>query len=462
MDTTRETLIQFLNELGIVLHFKDFELQEYHVLNPRWVTEGVYRIINSPTLATQHGLLKKNDLNHIINEEKTKTCPYMQELENRPYMPGEQNYIVKLMQKFELCYALDEETILVPALLDTKEPPLPLSEETHPTLDFILTYDFLPKSVISRLLVKLHKDLTPGQSWRTGMVLESELFHTHALIRADEVEKTIDIHISGDQKREHLSVIRSALRDINKSFQLMKIEELIPLPLPADLLRDYREKHKGAGKYARTVSYLFLLGYERKGLSEYYDGETGQSYRVAQLLDSVTLPEERKREGYDIDGPQRHFPRPMPEPVSQRENDNRFEQYYKLDQRIKILEKQTAEARKRKNDLDNRARKRVNRRFAILLGIDILFIAVLFLFLFMHKLEWSDIEPYTYIAGLLLFACNLGYLMIKGNSFSLTSIYNKNLEKAREDLYQRDNFDAAGFAKLEEELKQAIKERDSL
>jgi small GTP-binding protein len=459
-DTTRETLVQFLNELGIVLHFKDFELQEYHVLNPRWVTEGVYRIINSPTLAKLHGLLKKNELSHIINEEKTKTCPYMQELENRPYTPGEQNYIVKLMQKFELCYALDEETILVPALLDTKEPPLP--EEPGHTLDFILTYDFLPKSVISRLLVKLHKDLATGKSWRTGMVLESELFHTRALIRADEVERTIDIHISGSQKREHLSVIRSALREINKSFLQMEIKELIPLPLPTALPDGFREKHKGAGKYARTVSYSFLLGYERNGERDYLDGETGQRYRVAQLLDSVTLPEERIREGFDIDGPQRHFPRTKPGSVSPAENSSLFEQYYKLNQRIKTLEKQTAEPRKIKDNLDARARKRVTRRFAILLGINILFIASLFLLLFMHKLEWGDIEPYTYIAGLLLFAGNLGYLMIKGNSFSLTSIYNRNLEMARENFYREYHFDAAVFDDLENELKQTKEEQARL
>ncbi|MCX6580719.1 MAG: GTP-binding protein [Candidatus Aminicenantes bacterium] len=459
-DTTRETLVQFLNELGIVLHFKYFELQEYHVLNPRWVTEGVYRIINSPTLAERHGLLKKADLNHIINEEKTKTCPYMQELENRPYTPGEQNYIVKLMQKFELCYPLDDETILVPALLDTKEPPLPLPEETRPTLDFILTYDFLPKSVISRLLVKLHKDLTTGRSWRTGMVLESELFHTHALIRADEVEKTIGIQISGDQKREHLSVIRSALREINKSFQLMRIEELIPLPLPADILRDYREKNKGAGKYARTVSYLFLLGYERKGLSEYYDGETGQSYRVAQLLDSVTLPEEQKREGFDIDGPQRHFPRSMPEPLSQRENDNRFDKLKELVLRIDTLEKEVGEQQKRKDLFDVQAKKHIRKHYLWIPTVLAVLIIALYILIKMNVLPWSNIEPDTYILALLLAPVGLAYLLIKGKPFGSSASYEKILEKEREKIYLRSNFSTAGFAKLEKELEQAIKERD--
>jgi len=291
-DTSRETLIGFLNELGIVLHFKDFGLEEYHVLNPRWVTEGVYRIINSPFLAGQHGLLKKADVGRLINEAQPRTCDYSEDLKGRDYSPGEWEYIVKLMQKFELCYELDKDFILVPALLDTKEPML--AEETGTGLDFMLAYDFLPKSVISRLLVKLHPNLVPGLYWRTGMVLKSELFQTRALIRADEVEKTVTIRISGRQKREYLGVIRSALQEIKRGFESMKIDELIPLPLPEEVRQAYREKHKGAGKYARTVSYEFLLGYERQGIAKYFDGETGQTYRVAQLLDTVTLPEERR------------------------------------------------------------------------------------------------------------------------------------------------------------------------
>jgi hypothetical protein len=32
--TKRDTLLEFLNDLGVVLHFKDFELQDTHVLEP--------------------------------------------------------------------------------------------------------------------------------------------------------------------------------------------------------------------------------------------------------------------------------------------------------------------------------------------------------------------------------------------------------------------------------------------
>jgi hypothetical protein len=77
-------------------------------------------------------------------------------------------------------------------------------------------------------------------------------------------------------------------------------------------------------------------------------------------------------------------------------------------------------------------------------------------------LPWSNIEAYAFIVSLLVIPVDLLYLSIKGKTFSISSSYEKMLEKEREKIYLRSNFSTAGFAKLERELEQAIKERDSL
>jgi internalin A len=52
----QETLAGFLHSLGIALNYKDDpRLRDTHVLNPRWVTEGVYKIINNERLRRQNG-----------------------------------------------------------------------------------------------------------------------------------------------------------------------------------------------------------------------------------------------------------------------------------------------------------------------------------------------------------------------------------------------------------------------
>jgi small GTP-binding protein len=67
--TNQDILVDFLNDLGVILHFKDFELLDTHVLDPKWLTNAVYRIINSKKLAACNGVLKLDLLDVILKKE---------------------------------------------------------------------------------------------------------------------------------------------------------------------------------------------------------------------------------------------------------------------------------------------------------------------------------------------------------------------------------------------------------
>ena len=57
-ETSQRTLIGFLHDLGVVLHFQDDpRLEALGILNPQWVTNGVYKILNSHTLFQNKGVL---------------------------------------------------------------------------------------------------------------------------------------------------------------------------------------------------------------------------------------------------------------------------------------------------------------------------------------------------------------------------------------------------------------------
>ncbi|MBK8565474.1 MAG: leucine-rich repeat domain-containing protein [Saprospiraceae bacterium] len=66
----QRTLLLYLDNLGVVLHFPDLMLPAFYVLDPHWVTIGVYKIINSPSVAS--GILKDEKLDFILNEEEQK------------------------------------------------------------------------------------------------------------------------------------------------------------------------------------------------------------------------------------------------------------------------------------------------------------------------------------------------------------------------------------------------------
>jgi len=264
---SQETLVDFLNDLGIILHFKDFELEDTYILEPRWVTNAVYKIINSEKLSINKGVLKLNLLDEILKKKDEKDFFYP-----RDKYP----YIIDLMKKFELCFGIDSSTVLIPDLLEVQEPgfDFPYAD----SLKFIFEYDFMPKSVMPRFIVKMHTDIKDELRWRTGVVLEDKnVYNSKAVIKADERDKKIFIYVSGEQNRNYFSTIRKTLRDINKSFEKLEVKELVPLP----------DNNK------ITVEYSELIGLERMGEKEISIGKLGKKYSVKQLLDGIEKEEER-------------------------------------------------------------------------------------------------------------------------------------------------------------------------
>jgi hypothetical protein len=76
----RKTLLGYLNSLGVVLFFEELDFADIYVLDPHWVTVGVYRVINSSK--TKGGTLAVSDLDYILNEEKIKSEEYDPASEN--------------------------------------------------------------------------------------------------------------------------------------------------------------------------------------------------------------------------------------------------------------------------------------------------------------------------------------------------------------------------------------------
>ncbi|MCI5210743.1 MAG: hypothetical protein D3910_18595, partial [Candidatus Electrothrix sp. ATG2] len=101
--TGRMTLLKLLNDLGTVLFFENLPLTDIYVLDPHWVTVGVYKIINSEK--TKDGILRETDLEFILNEEKIRCDEYDPAKEKEfSYTRTELHYLIQIMQEFKLCY----------------------------------------------------------------------------------------------------------------------------------------------------------------------------------------------------------------------------------------------------------------------------------------------------------------------------------------------------------------------
>ena len=264
-EISRKTLLGFLHDLGIVLCYQDDpRLELMFVLNPQWVTEGVYQVLNSHELFHTKGVLEVGTLHTILN---------------RLNKPGEERYprdkhlfIIDMMRKFELCFDFVETRdtkFLIPDLLSRDEP---YAGEWNDSLAFQYHYDVLPPSVISRFIVRMHKNISKSTYWRTGVVLMDG--GNKALVKADIVDRKIFISVIGSQntRRDFLSKIRGQFESIHGTITGIKAEEKVPIPGHPE---------------APPISYQFLLRLEQKGIERYIFPNVEDEIRVPRLLDSI-------------------------------------------------------------------------------------------------------------------------------------------------------------------------------
>jgi len=256
-ETFQHTLIKFLHDLGVVIHFREALLEETNVINPEWVTEAVYKIVTSKELADKTGILSIDDLGKLLDSAR--------------YPSNKRNYIIALMKKFELCYEVPgkQQQILVPDLLEVQEPVFEF--DFNDAIRFVLQYEFLPKTIMAKFIVRMHRDIKQKLRWRTGVVLEDQQFKTIAVIRADDEAKKIFIDVNGQQKREYFAALLYTFRDIHRIFAKMDVVELIRLP-------DNLEK---------TVDYQELIELEQRGKKEFSTGK--RDYQISELLGAVRV-----------------------------------------------------------------------------------------------------------------------------------------------------------------------------
>jgi len=260
-EISQQVLVDFLHDLGIVIHFTEFDLADNHVLDPKWVTEAVYKIINAPSIAQRNGLFSKDDLREILRYEEGDTYRYQWR---------DHGYFIELMRKFELCYELEDGEVLIPDLLEVSEPEFSFDEQG--ALRFLLEYkDFLPPSVMPRFIVKRHKEIKDRLRWRTGVVLAHAQLDAEAVVRADNEAKSLHITVTGRERKVYLALIWLSLREIHAGFEGLKVDERIPMPDDPDITEDYQT----------------LLNYAEQGLEKIIPKGTKKAYSVQELLDGV-------------------------------------------------------------------------------------------------------------------------------------------------------------------------------
>jgi internalin A len=266
----QEALAESLHDLGLMLSFRhDPALRDVGVLNPVWITKGIYQILNSRTLKDAQG--------------RFSAATFADELPKSGYPVKLHPYLLALMRKFQLCFPLDDkgEKYLVPELLTKEEPKLESDFAPEKCLGFDYRYEaVLPEGLLPRFIVETYVHREPRHAWRSGVVLERA--NCRALVRGDVQGRSVTIRVAGvgQGRRELLGIVREYFERIHKSFEKLPVTELVPVPAHPEVVIPYQE----------------LLAYEAAGDDEYKIVVDGRLIKqsVTALLDGVDLPGVRR------------------------------------------------------------------------------------------------------------------------------------------------------------------------
>ena len=208
----QDSLARVLHRLGVALNYaEDERLREATVLNPHWVTNGIYTLLRDATC--EKGIMTLADVARVLPQEK----------------PEMRRYLVELMRRFDLAFPLTEmgDEWLVPQRLPPTQPKLRREWQEPGLTRLRYTYTALPEGLIPRFITRTYP-LSEGQErWANGVVLVMD--DARALVRADPSERCVTAAVSGsaDGRRRLAGLVREDLRRIHADIRgLDPLEEM--------------------------------------------------------------------------------------------------------------------------------------------------------------------------------------------------------------------------------------------
>lgn len=205
-------LSDYFHDLGVFLHFrKDIQLRNIIFLNHEWVTKSIYKVFDDEKVKKSNGKFSNDDLIEIWKE---------------PQFTEKQAELLNLMKnrEFKICFEHKDGYYLAPQLFsDEKKDYHWRTNENN--LVFRYNYKFMPKGILSQLIVMLNKYISNDIFWKYGVLFEYK--NSRAIVTENRFknENIITIRVEGDERFTLLSIIGSNVEEINSSYTNLDVSE---------------------------------------------------------------------------------------------------------------------------------------------------------------------------------------------------------------------------------------------
>ncbi|MDR0982582.1 MAG: hypothetical protein LBM07_04995 [Culturomica sp.] len=260
-----DRLLKNLHALGICLRYKKVENYNTLVLNPEWISQGIYKIINWVHNENKYSISVK-DFSAVFEQDIAR------------YPEDKYSYFFELMKTYELAYETGKRSsLIIPHLLHKDRPKeLPDFPDDETLMIRYKANQPLPPNTISRFIVRHNEEIKKGYSpWRYGVVVEDKN-GSIALVR--EEDRMICVSVKGNDKTAYLSKLRETLNDIFNSYKSKKPELQYKIEGPQSV-SGLRERVEPLWLSEAAISNLFV-----KKPSYYFDADSGREIPIQVIV----------------------------------------------------------------------------------------------------------------------------------------------------------------------------------
>lgn len=225
-DTLGIMSLDYFNNIGICYSYSTSELnatlEDLRVLNPTWLTNGVYRLVlhTRKDGFLSHTEIKKSLYNNERNGNTGFFC----------YSAKETEFILHVMRKFQISHKIGIDQEFIPLKLNKSTPDSAMQYNRDGALYISWESCYLPNTVVHRLMIIRATELSYDCVWRNGAILKTSDGKQEALVQlTDWRDYKLEIFVQGEDKRQYMEELRRDILEIFKQLNLAP-KEIIHFP----------------------------------------------------------------------------------------------------------------------------------------------------------------------------------------------------------------------------------------
>uniref|UniRef100_UPI004056F566 COR domain-containing protein n=1 Tax=Candidatus Electronema sp. TaxID=2698783 RepID=UPI004056F566 len=275
-DLNQAWLLDLFDKLGVIVHFPNIAALDSYILNPRWLTYGVYTLLYSLEAKAQKGRLREAEIVRILSEAEVRD-----NLGNvLSYPPDKAAIVIQAMEQFKLCFPCrhEQDMFVIPALLESDQPPHGFDKDDSLAFEFNFT-GFLPRHIMPNFIVGRHDEIKGELVWQNGVVLSKQDSSAEALLQVDYHDRVLSLWVRGNKANDYFKIIYDDLKRILNLMPELRFDEFVIVPEESRIVDD-QFLHRPDKPI--KANFRQLLAMEDKGRTE-YDCEYG-TFDLAKIL----------------------------------------------------------------------------------------------------------------------------------------------------------------------------------